>query len=174
MKYYVEIEGRTYAVEVDGAAVRLDGREVAVDLESSDGSRLKHLILDGRSHTLRADRVAGHGAWQVVIDGHRHDVVALDERARAIRDLSASQADSGAPFELRAPMPGLVISVAVEMGSRVERSQGVVVIEAMKMENELKAEAAGQVTEVRIKPGQVVNRDETLLVIEPEPQVTSS
>ena len=167
MKYYVEVEGKTFEVEVDGDAVRLDGRTVAADLKSNHGSPLWHLVMDGRSHTLRAHRADGRGAWRIEVDGRRHRVLALDERNRAIRDLTGSPAAAGGPFELKAPMPGLIIAVEVGPDESVERGQGLIVIEAMKMENELKASASGKVTDVRVSPGQTVDKGETLLVIDP-------
>lgn len=168
MKYYVEVEGRTYEIEIVDERVKVDGVPVDADLKSNRGSPLWHLVLNGRSHTLRARHADGRGAWQIEIDGRRHAVLALDERGRAIRNLTASQKVSGAPFDLKAPMPGLVIAVEVAPDEIVEPGQGLVVIEAMKMENELKAAVAGQVMEVRVGPGQTVDKGDTLVVIEPE------
>jgi pyruvate carboxylase subunit B len=145
MKYYVEIEGRTYEIEI-----------------GADW----HLVLDGRSHTLRAHRADGRGEWQIEIDGRRHHVLALDERNRAIRNLTGGRAVAEGPAALKAPMPGLVIAVEVVTDELVECGQGLVVIEAMKMENELKATTSGRVTEVHVTAGQAVDKGETLLVLD--------
>lgn len=167
-KYYVEIDDRTFEVEIDAQGVRLDGDAVSADLESKDDAPLWHLVVDGRAHTLRARKSDGRGAWSIEIDGRRHDVLALDERGRAIRNLTRSRADSRAPIELKAPMPGLIISVGVEPEDVVQEGQGLVVMEAMKMENELKAAATGRVREVRVASGDAVDKGDTLLVIEPK------
>jgi pyruvate carboxylase subunit B len=167
MKYYVEIGDRTYEVDIGPDGVSVDGRPVEADLQANHGSHLWHLVLDGRSHTLRARRRDGRGDWELEIDGRRHRVLALDERSRAIRELAGTAAASHGPIELTAPMPGLIIKVEVDEDEQVERGQGLIVIEAMKMENELKATSAGRVVEVRVASGQTVDKGETLLVIEP-------
>ena len=166
MKYIVEIDGRTYEVELDDGAVRVDGRAAEVDLRSSGGSGLRHLVLDGRSHTVKARRVGG-GAWEVEVGGRAHRVSALDERRRAIRSVAGAGAAARGPLEVAAPMPGLIVGVEVEEGDEVERGAGLVVIEAMKMENEIRADADGRVASVRVAAGQAVEKGETLLVIEP-------
>lgn len=167
MKYIVEIEGRTHEVEIRPDGVRLDGHLVEADLRADHGQHVFNLVLDGRSHTLRARRRDGRGAWEIEIAGRRHQVLALDERRRAIRDLAGPAAASHGAVEVTAPMPGLVIKVEVSQDEHVERGHGLIVIEAMKMENELKATLAGRVTEVRVAPGQAVDKGETLLVIDP-------
>ncbi len=166
MKYFVEIEGRTFEVEIAPDGVRLDGRPVNADLRRDDGSRLWHLLLDGRSHTVVAQR-DGTGEWEIELGGRRHRAVALDERRHAVRGMIGAGAAASGPVEVKAPMPGLIVTVEVEPGAVVEKGQGLVVIEAMKMENELKAPAAGRVAEVRAESGRKVEKDETLLVIAP-------
>jgi pyruvate carboxylase subunit B len=168
MKYYVEIGDRTYEVDIGPQGVSVDGLPVEADLQANHSSHLWHLVLDGRSHTLQARRGDGRGDWELEIGGRRHRALALDERSRAIRELAGSAAASHGPIELIAPMPGLVIQIEVQDGDQVERGQGLVVIEAMKMENELRATTAGRVVEVRVAPGQKVDKGQTLLVIDPD------
>ena len=97
------------------------------------------------------------------IDGRRYEVDALDERTRAIRDLvDASRAPTG-PVPLAAPMPGLVVRVHVAVGDTVAAGQPLVVIEAMKMENELRALAAGTVRAIHATPGQPVEKGAVLV-----------
>ena len=167
MKYFVEVEGRTHEIELGPEGLLLDGRPVEADLRSNQGSHLLNLVLDGRSYTLSARRRDGRGEWDIEIEGWRHAVLALDERRKAIRELAGTVAMSHGPIKIKAPMPGLVIKVEVDMEEEVEKGQGLIVMEAMKMENELKATAAGQISEVLVEPGQTVDRGETLLVIAP-------
>jgi len=167
MKYYVDIEDQSYEIDIGPDGLRLDGRQIEVDLKSNHDSNIWHLVLDGRSHTLCARRRERRGEWDIVIGGRRREVFALDERSRAIRQLSGNAATSSGPLEVRAPMPGLVIKVDVVPGDQVEPGQALIVIEAMKMENELKATGAGRVKDIRVAAGQAVNKGEPLLVIEP-------
>lgn len=168
MKYFVELGGRTYEVEIEPDGLRVNGEPVAADLDSHKGSRLWHLVADGRSHTLQARRRDGRGEWEIELGGRRHQVTALDERRRAIRKLAGAATAAHGPIAMKAPMPGLVIAVEAAVDDVVSAGQGIVVIEAMKMENELKAPAAGRVVDVKVSAGEPVEKDETLLVIEPE------
>ncbi|NIR43150.1 MAG: acetyl-CoA carboxylase biotin carboxyl carrier protein subunit [Gemmatimonadetes bacterium] len=167
MKYIVEIEGQTHEVEIGPDGILLDGDPVEADLQPNHDSDLWHLLLDGRSFTLAARRADARGEWEIEIDGRKRRVLALDERRRAIREVAGAAAQSRGPVEVKAPMPGLVVRVEVAADAMVEQGQGVVVMEAMKMENELKATAAGRVSAVRVDAGQTVDKGETLLVIEP-------
>ena len=88
---------------------------------------------------------------------------ALDERMRTIRDLTAASGVASGPAPLVAPMPGLVVRVHVAVGDLVATGQGLVVVEAMKMENELRATAPGMVLAVRAIPGSVVEKGAVLL-----------
>ena len=90
----------------------------------------------------------------------------LDERTRSIRDLSAAIAGPVGPAPIIAPMPGLIVRVNVSVGDRVEAGQGIVVMEAMKMENELRANAAGTVKSVEVLPGTAVEKGALLVALE--------
>jgi biotin carboxyl carrier protein len=167
MKYFVDIAGRAYEIDIGPEGLRLDGRKVEADLRPNHDSHLWHLVLEGRSYALSARRREQRGEWDIEVDGRRHQALALDERRKAIRELSGSAAVSHGPLEIKAPMPGLIIKVEVDAEDEVERGQALIVIEAMKMENELKAVSAGRVTDVRVAAGQAVDKGEPLLVIEP-------
>jgi biotin carboxyl carrier protein len=100
------------------------------------------------------------------VDGYRFDIEALDERTRAIRDLSAANATPTGPAPVLAPMPGLIVRVNVRPGDVVEAGQGVIVMEAMKMENELRATSAGTVKRVEVTPGTAVEKGTLLVALE--------
>jgi pyruvate carboxylase subunit B len=111
-------------------------------------------------------RGATRGRYTLSIDGRRYQVEALDERTHAIRQLSAKTAAPAGPAPLVAPMPGLVVRVNVAVGDQVQAGQGLVVMEAMKMENELRASSAATVKAVRVAPGTAVERGATLVELE--------
>jgi len=90
----------------------------------------------------------------------------LDERTRHIRSLTSGGNQTRGPAALKAPMPGLVVRVQVEAGATVAVGSGVVVLEAMKMENELRAASAATVRTVRVKPGEAVEKGQVLVEFE--------
>jgi pyruvate carboxylase subunit B len=98
--------------------------------------------------------------------GYRFVVEALDERARAIRDITAKAAAPSGPAPVVAPMPGLIVRVTVKPGDQVSAGQSVIAMEAMKMENELRSASAGKVREVLVEPGVAVEKGAVLIELE--------
>jgi hypothetical protein len=150
VKYFVTIDGREIAVQVDGGTVRVAGRQVQAYLSPIPGTPLQHLMLGHDSLTLSMER-QGPGDWQLGLAGARFEVRVVDERTRHIEGLTGATAARTGPHVLRAPMPG----------------QGLLVLEAMKMENELRATALGQVTRVSVTPGQAVEKGQVLMEFGP-------
>ncbi|MEO6067887.1 MAG: biotin/lipoyl-containing protein [Gemmatimonadota bacterium] len=166
MKYFVTVGGREVVVELEGERLVVDG--VAIDsahLTALPGTPIRHMVLDGDSHALVLEAV-GRGLWAVGFQGERHELEVVDERTRHIRSLTGSGQRVVGPTVLKAPMPGLVVRVAVEEGQQVEAGSALVVLEAMKMENELRATSAGVVKAVKVKPGQAVEKGQVLVEFE--------
>ncbi|MGZ8378969.1 MAG: acetyl-CoA carboxylase biotin carboxyl carrier protein subunit [Gemmatirosa sp.] len=163
MKYVVDIDGERLTVELTGDEVRIGDEVLSAHLVDVEGTPVSLLTIGDRVYRLVARRGDARGRYTLSLEGRRFGVEALDERTRAIRDLSdAAQAATG-PTPLVAPMPGLVVRIAVQVGDVVGAGQGLVVMEAMKMENELRAPAAGTVTAIHAVPGTAVEKG-TLLV----------
>ncbi len=162
MRYYVTLDARTFEVELGPDGPLIDGQAVDADLAHVEGTDLRNLILDGESYRLLA-RKQGRGSWEVHLRGRKIVAEALDERTVAIRALTGAAAGPTGPEPIRAPMPGLVVKVEVEEGDLVEAGQGVVIVEAMKMENELKATAAGVVSRIHVAAGEAVEQDQILI-----------
>jgi len=131
-------------------------------LDSLPGGSTHSLLLAGSSHTFQGGRKGG-GVWRLHLRGGARELEVLDPRTRTIRNLVQKSQVTLGPRPLRAPMPGLVVKVEVEEGVRVERGDPVVVVEAMKMENELRAPAAARVTRVHVTPGVAVEKDQVLV-----------
>jgi pyruvate carboxylase subunit B len=166
MRYYVTIGDRTFEVDLSGEVARVDGRPIEAELAAVPGTPIRHLLADARSHTVVARPGEARGWWDVHLDGRRFEIEVIDERTRAIRSMTGGGAVAQGPKPVRAPMPGLVVRVEVEPGQEVKAGQGVVIIEAMKMENELKAEAAGVVSRVLVQQGQAVEKGAVLVEFE--------
>lgn len=172
MKYFVQINGEEHEVVLDAEGVHLDGEDVAARVMSVDGTPVRMVTIGDTVHRVvvrPAPASAGsssRGKYTLWLDGYRFDVEALDERTRAIRELSGKSAEASGPAPLRAPMPGLIVRVNCAVGDQVQAGQGLVVMEAMKMENELRAQAAGVVKSVLVAPGAVVEKGALLIELE--------
>ncbi len=169
MKYIVDVNGERVIVELDDTHAEVDGERVAASLSSVEGTPVRLLRIGEQVHRLVARRGAARGLWTLDLDGQRVEAEALDERMRAIRDLTAAAAAASGPAPLMAPMPGLVVRVSVAVGDTVSAGQGLVVVEAMKMENELRASVAGVVTAVLAIPGEAVRKGALLVELGPLP-----
>lgn len=162
MRYFISIRDEVLEVEVDGDRVRVDGREVEARLLPGEGTGPRSVRLGHRSHAV----IPGHRRDDVRVlhlDGERFELQVVDERTRRIREMSAGVGGAAGPRPLKAPMPGLVVKVEVTPGQEVTRGQGLVIVEAMKMENELRAETDAVVARVLVEPGQAVEKDQVLV-----------
>ena len=163
MKYLVQVGTRSVEVTLDGDGLVADGRRVQARTADVPGSPVRLVTIGDAVHRVVARRGEGRGQYTLRIDGWRFDVEALDERSRAIRDASARSGAASGPAPLKAPMPGLVVRVLVQPGDIVQAGQGLVVMEAMKMENELRATRAGTVVKVLATPGSAVEKGSLLI-----------
>lgn len=162
MRYIATINDRKYLIEIlDEQRVFIDGVELKVDFESISGQPVFSLLVDGRSH--EAYVYPDEDNWQVLMRGRLYPVQVEDEREARLHAMLGSAVVETGEFHLRAPMPGLVVSVPVSEGQAVEKGQVLVILESMKMQNELKSPRAGTVHRLRIKPGESVEQKQTLL-----------
>jgi biotin carboxyl carrier protein len=177
VKYFVRIGARTVAVEVDGGRVVVDGIPREAHLASVPGTPLHHLLLAGESWTVAAQPLTGSGEgggfrWALGAVGERVEVDVVDERTQAIQALTGRRPGGPGGGVVRAPMPGLVVRVEVQEGQRVAAGAALVVVEAMKMENELRAQRPGRVTKVHVQRGVTVERGAPLVSLSDGSEVT--
>jgi biotin carboxyl carrier protein len=164
MKYIVDIAGRRIEVAVDGDHVSVDGGPPErARLNDIEGTPVRLVTIGDEVHRVTARREGARGNYLLRIDGRRYPVEALDERTRTIRDMSAVAAGPVGPQPVRAPMPGLMVRINVSTGDRVVAGQAVATMEAMKMENELRAPGAGRVKAVLVKVAQAVEKGAVLV-----------
>ena len=166
MRYHVTVGGREWVVEVEGGRVIVDGTPWEAHFDAVPGTPLSHLLLGGASWTIAAQALEGHGRWALGLAGERYEVEVVDERTREIQNLTGRRAAPDGGGVLRAPMPGLVVRVEVEPGQQVAAGAGLVVVEAMKMENELRAARAGRVAAVHVRAGETVEKGAALVTLE--------
>lgn len=163
MKYGVTVNGERMEVTTGGDGIRVGDRTVHAQLADVDGTPVKVLTIGTEVHRIVVQRGERRGQYALWIDGHRYEVEALDERMQAIRDLSSEGARPTGPAPLVAPMPGMIVRVNVHVGDSVQSGAPVVVMEAMKMENELRAQSAGTVSAVRVQAGAAVEKGAILV-----------
>lgn len=166
MKFVVDLNGERTEVEVDGETATVDGHAVLTRVEDIDGTPVRVVMLGSEVHRVVVRRGGSRGAYTLWVDGFRFDGEALDERTRTIRDITAQSAAASGPAPVVAPMPGLIVRVNAAVGDQVQQGQGLVVMEAMKMENELRAPSAGVVRALHVEPGNAVEKGAVLIELE--------
>ena len=168
MRYSVTVSGESFAIEVDGDRVHVGDTTSPARILDLDGpaTPLRMLTIGEEVHRVQLRPGESRGRYTLWIDGFRFEVEAMDERTRAIHELSAATAKPTGPAPLVAPMPGMIVRVNVGDGDAVHTGQGLVVMEAMKMENELRAAAGGTVKRVHVAPGTAVEKGALLLEME--------
>jgi pyruvate carboxylase subunit B len=166
MKYLVDVNGARHGVETAQGAATIDGNELQASLDPARQGPVRTLRIGDRVVRVVVHSRGGRGTYALDIDGHRYNVEALGERARAIQELAARSAPPSGPAPVVAPMPGLVVRVNVAVGDSVVAGQGVLVMEAMKMENELRASAAATVKSIRVAAGTAVEKGAVLVELE--------
>ena len=165
MKFVATVGDRTETVEVTGTAGRYRltiGSEVREVDARPTGPGLHSLLIDGVSYL--ADVTDLDGAYLVTVADETY-VIRVEEEARYVLRTQGPAAAAAGPQTLTAPLPGKITHVAVRTGDTVAAGDTLLMIEAMKMENELRAGAPGRVAEVRVRPGQAVNAGDALVVI---------
>lgn len=166
MKYIVELAGERREVDLDGSTARLGEDEMTVNLEAIEGTPVRLVTIGNQVRRVQVRRRQGRGSYTLWVDGYRFEVEALDERSRAIRDITAAAAKPTGPAPIVAPMPGLVVRINVAVGDVIAAGHGAIVMEAMKMENELRATTAGKVKAVHAAVGEAAEKGEVLVELE--------
>lgn len=162
MRYISEVDGLEFPVEIlDEHHVRFGGDILEADLAAVSGESLYSLIVNGES--FEGYVYPDEDGWQVLLLGQFYQVRVEDEREKHLRSAIQGVVRSGAEYVLKAPMPGLVISVLVTEGQVVDMGQTLVILESMKMQNNLRAPFAGKVARLRIQAGESVEQKQVLL-----------
>ena len=166
MKYVVMVGDTEIEVDLDGDVVSADGSSSIAHLNEVEGTPVRMVTIGDEVHRVVARRGTTRGRYTLWLDGFRYEVEALDERTRAIRALSGAGREATGPAPLMAPMPGMIVRIAVAVGDTVQAGQGLIVMEAMKMENELRAASAGTVKAILAREGTAVEKGALLLELE--------
>jgi biotin carboxyl carrier protein len=167
MAFIAKLGEQSYSVEIEEIGkslyrVAIDGNEFVVDGKKT-GRTNYSLIVDNRSFEIEVDYTEDE--YRVLVDGRNYHVHLVDERRVRVGG-GQSDIQLQGRQKVSVPMPGKVIAVLVSQGDSVERGQGLVIVEAMKMENEVRSPIAGEVKEIKVKPGDAVEGGTVLIVVE--------
>ncbi|HSE89466.1 MAG TPA: biotin/lipoyl-containing protein [Candidatus Binatia bacterium] len=167
MAFIAKLGEQTYTVEIEEIGkslyrVSVEGNEFLVDGKKT-GRTNYSLIVDNRSFEIEVDNAEDE--YRVLVDGRNYHVNLVDERRIRVGGTQSDVQLQGRQ-RVSVPMPGKVIEVLVSEGDNVEKGQGLVIVEAMKMENEVRSPIAGEVKEIKVKPGDAVEGGAVLVIIE--------
>jgi len=164
MKYITTVNDHEYTIEIfDEAHISVEGVMYELNFERVGNQPVYSLVLGGQSY--EAHVYTDDEQWQVLLRGDMYRAVVEDEREKRLRmQFEGGMAEQG-EFHLKAPMPGMVIAIPVDEGQAVEKGEVLLILESMKMQNELKSPRAGKISRVRVAAGERVEQKQTLLSV---------
>ncbi|PWG02927.1 hypothetical protein DF286_08640 [Sphingosinicella humi] len=163
-KWVARIDGRDFDVSVNGEGIAVEGQAMTLDLGYTPGQRVVEALIDGEPLTVQVER--NGSSWLFTTRGARHSVRVLDPHTARLAAHMIEKTPPDLSKYLLCPMPGLLTALHVGEGDKVEAGQPLAVVEAMKMENILRAEKAGIVAKVEAKPGDSLAVDAVILEFE--------
>src|SRR5947209_4549394 len=167
MAFIAKLGEQSYTIDIEEIGksvyrVAVDGNEFLVDGKKT-GRTNYSLIVDNRSFEIEVDHTEDE--YRVLVDGRNYHVHLVDERRMLVGGTQSGVQLQGRQ-KVSVPMPGKVVAVLVSEGDKVEKGQGLVIVEAMKMENEVRSPIAGEVKEIKVKTGDAVEGGAVLLIVE--------
>jgi acetyl/propionyl-CoA carboxylase alpha subunit len=164
MKYVATSGKREILIEIlDEHHITVDGIDYEIDFESVSEQTVYSLLANNKSYEALV--YESEDGWQVLLHGSQYVLLVEDERERRLRASLGGGPPENVDYHLRAPMPGLIVTVPVSEGQTVAKGDVLVVLESMKMQNQLKSPRPGKVSRVQVKPGDSVEHRDTLLSI---------
>jgi len=164
MKYIATIDDRSFEIDInEQGEIIADGQRLSVDFQSVADQPVYSMLLNGES--FEASVSTREMTVEVLLQGRLFLVNVEDERQRRLRETTHMELEQEGEFTLAAPMPGLVVAIPVEVGQSVEKGDDLIILESMKMQNELKAPREGKVSGVRVSPGDSVDQNQVLLTL---------
>jgi biotin carboxyl carrier protein len=164
-KYFAEIAGVEYQIEIlSDKRVVINGEPYEFNFQGLRQHLSYSLLLEGKSFEINIYQE--NGVWEVLLRGNQYSVQVEDERERRLRMAAGQASKQEGKIILQAPMPGLVIEIPVKEGQEVDEGDVLVILESMKMQNELTAPQAGRITRIQAKVNAHVDRKQVLLVLE--------
>ncbi len=165
MKYITQVGEHSFEIEIEETGtILVDGQPCAVDLREIVAERLYSLLLDNVSYESFIEDGQGSRV-QVLFAGHLYYVQIEDERTLRLAHGLAEFTPASGEIPIKAPMPGLIVSVPVTTRQQVQEGEILVILESMKMDNELRAPRAGAVARIHVEAGDSVESKQTLVTL---------
>lgn len=166
MKYITTIDEKQYEVEIiSPRQVSVNGKTYNVDFLSVSGAPIYSLLVDGGSYQAHV-YPGEEDTLEVLMRGTLYSATIEDEREKRLRAAGGAGGGQTGEFNLRAPMPGLIVKVPVKEGDVVKKGDVLVILESMKMQNELKSPREGKITRVQVRAGDSVEQRQSLVGVE--------
>jgi biotin carboxyl carrier protein len=164
MRYLTTIGEKTYTIDVNREnEVVLDNAPQQLDLRAIDDAGLYSMLINNQSYEVLVEE--SDGEYRVLINGVLYHAQVADERAKRLAEAAGAFNNTSGEATMKSPMPGLIVAVPVKEGDVVKKGQVVLILESMKMENELKAPRDGTVTGIKVLPRQAVEQGQALLTL---------
>ncbi|MCA9990294.1 MAG: biotin/lipoyl-binding protein [Ardenticatenaceae bacterium] len=164
MKYITSVQGQEYVIEIDREdQIVINGEPYRIDFAHMMDGDTVSLLLNNRS--IAAVVEERDDTWEVLIQGELYSVVVRDERAHLLAKARANMERETGEERIQSPMPGLILEVLVQPGEVVTKGQKVIILESMKMENELRTGRDGVVVRVHTAKGDTVEKGQALVTI---------
>lgn len=166
MKYITTIDEKQYEVEIlNSRQVSVNGKIYDVDFQSISGQPIFSLLVDGGSYQAHV-YPGEEETLQVLMRGTLYTALIEDEREKRLRGAAGGGVSTSGEFIMKAPMPGLIVKVAVNEGDQIKKGQVLVILESMKMQNELKSPRDGKVSRIQVKAGDSVEQRQSMISVE--------
>ncbi len=163
MKYLTTVNGQKFEIELDkDGRLTINGQARQVDFQHISEA-LYSALIDNKSLEALVERQEGR--YQLLIEGDLYEVEVLDERQQRLMNASGGLGVAQGEVTIRSPMPGLIVAVRVGEGEEVRRGQPLLVLESMKMENDIKAPRDGKVERIHVEKGQTVEQNKALITL---------
>ena len=163
--YYAGIEAGEYQIEIlSNRKVLIDGELHEFDFQALRQHLSYSLLIQGESYEVNVYQE--NGEWEVLLRGKQYSVTVEDEREKRLMEAAGETDRITGAVSVLAPMPGLVIDIPIAEGAEVEEGDVLIVLESMKMQNELRAPRSGMVTRIQTELNANVERKQSLLVLE--------
>lgn len=164
MKYIATVRDKEYTIEIDpDRGILIDDMPIEIDFRRLPSGGVSSLLMNNRSISAVIEEVGDY--WDVLIEGELYAVRVQDERAYRLEHMRSTAVNMSGEATVSSPMPGIIIDVPVSVGDVVRHGDKVVILESMKMENELRAPCDGVISHIHVSPGASVEKDQPLVAI---------